>query len=149
MTDERELVRLIHGELPPERARRLAGEIERDPELAARHRRLAALWESLELPPPTPVPPGFAARVTARLPAEREAAPPFGSAPVWVRWSGAAALALGLWVGVVAGGELSAAAPEAAEVEAAQLQAVELEAELAESYLAALEEGTAEREAAP
>ena len=60
---EIELMRLLHGELPPERARALESRFAAEPELAGAYRRLRERWEGLELPPPSPVPLGFSGRV--------------------------------------------------------------------------------------
>jgi hypothetical protein len=98
--DDRELMRLLHGELAPERARELTARLDRDPELALGYRRLAAAWEALEPPPPSPPPPGFTGRVMARV-RERAAGREVGwsGAPGWVRAAGAAALAAGVLAG--------------------------------------------------
>ncbi len=99
--DERDLMRWLHGELPPERAARLEARIAREPELARRYRRLAATWGRLELPPAAPAPPGFAARVAARAEEARarSSAEAEAFAPAWVRAAGALAVALGVTAG--------------------------------------------------
>jgi len=99
--EQRQLMRLLHGELPAAEARALAGRLGREPELAAALERLRATWEGLELPPPVPAPPGFATRVGARLREvrQREVRPGLGTAPRWVQ----AMAALALMAGVVAG----------------------------------------------
>src|SRR6185295_11169414 len=51
-----------HGELPPERARELRERLACEPDLARAYARLEAAWGGLELPPPAPVPRGFARR---------------------------------------------------------------------------------------
>lgn len=117
---DRELLRLLHGELPAERARQVAERLERDPELAARYRRLAAAWEALEAPPASPPPPGFAGRVMARV-RERAAAKTavgWSAAPLRVRAAYAAALAAGVLLGVGLG--LGWRPPEPAAVVAVQ-----------------------------
>lgn len=110
-----ELMRLLHGELSEERAREIRERLAGDPELARRYRELAAVWERLELPPASPPPLGFAARVTAgvRERAAAEAAPlSWSGTPGWARAAGAAALAAGLVTGVGLGrGTLAPAAP--------------------------------------
>ena len=111
-----ELMRLLHGELPEERAREIRRRLAGDPALARRYRELAAVWEGLELPPASPPPLGFAARVTARA-RERsaaEAAPlSWSGTPGWARAAGAAALAAGLVAGVGLGrGTLAPAVQE-------------------------------------
>ena len=101
---ERQLMRLIHGELPPEDARRLQQRLEVEPELAAAHRRLQALWQGLELPPPSPVPVGFRTRVLARLAAERDPKViSWALAPGWVRATAALVLVLGVVLGASLG----------------------------------------------
>lgn len=73
-------------------ARRLAA----DPALAARVEAGRRAWDGLELPPPGPIPPGFASRIAAR--ARFVAGPqPRGLAPG--RLAAAAALLLGLALG--------------------------------------------------
>ena len=107
--DKVQLLRLLHGELPPERASALRQRLVREPELAAAWRRLESAWERLAPPPPTPVPLGFSGRVMARV-RERAAGPaPLGTAggpavtwaaaPTWVRASCAAALLAGVLLG--------------------------------------------------
>ncbi len=63
---EIELMRLLHGELPPERARELEERLAHAPEMAEELRRLEETWGRLELPPSAPTPRGFAHSVTAR-----------------------------------------------------------------------------------
>jgi ferric-dicitrate binding protein FerR (iron transport regulator) len=114
---ETDLLRLLSGDLPPERARGLREQLARDPGLAAAFRRLERAWERLELPPAAAVPLGFSGRVMARvreMPAPRTAggAAPAGAgtgkgvvplswaaAPTWVRASCAAALLCGVLLG--------------------------------------------------
>lgn len=141
---ERDLMRLVHGELPAGEARALRERLAREPELAARHRRLAAVWEGLELPPPSPVPPGFARRVATRAAAERraEGRVAWSQAPRWARAAGAlamvAGLALGSWLG-----ERGQAVPASGEgIEASGELAVgtAFEGSLAEDYWQALEQ---------
>lgn len=100
---DRELMRLLHGELTPERTRELSAEVRRDPELAAAYERLVGLWRGLELPPPTPVPPGFAARVMSRARAAAANGPGLAAAPGWVRAAAALCLAAGLALGAAVG----------------------------------------------
>ena len=59
-------------------------------------------WEALELPPPAPSPPGFAAAVAARARAERNLLPGFALSPAW---AGLAAVLL-VATGAVGGAEL-------------------------------------------
>jgi len=99
---EMELMRLLHGELPPERARALRDRLEREPELAAAWERLESSWQGLELPPPAPVPLGFAQRVAAQA-REQAGALSWDAAPGWVRAAAAAALVTGIALGAGAG----------------------------------------------
>lgn len=96
---ERQLLRLLAGELAPDEARELEQRIAAEAELAAAHRRLAARWQGLEPPPPRPVPPGFAGRVVARARAERQSGASLAAAPAWVRLAAALSLAAGLGLG--------------------------------------------------
>ncbi|MCB1055557.1 MAG: hypothetical protein KDD11_08605 [Acidobacteria bacterium] len=97
-TTDRQLMRLLHGELPGAEAselrRRLAGE----PALAARLGELEAAWNGLELPPPAPVPVGFTGRVVARARRTPGAVKP--------RWA-VAAVSLGLALGIGVGARLT------------------------------------------
>jgi anti-sigma factor RsiW len=102
---ELEIMRLLHGELPEERARELRARIAREPELAAAWARLERSWSGLELPPPAAAPPGFAQSVLAR--ARREGSErsdlSWAAAPRWARAGAALALAAGLTLGAGAG----------------------------------------------
>jgi anti-sigma factor RsiW len=126
---ELDLMRLLHGELPEERARELRAQMERDPALAEEYRRIQESWEVLALPPTAPVPPGFAQRVAAR--ARTEQAVP---TPGWVRVAAALALVLGTAVGVGVGGSWAPADPAREEEPSV------VDGSLAESYLTTLEE---------
>lgn len=103
---ELDLMRLLHGDLPEERARELRARLERDPELVGEFRRLQRTWERLSLPPGAPVPPGFSQRILARARSEKVAALSWSSAPGWVRATAAAALVAGTAVGIGVGGVL-------------------------------------------
>ena len=98
---EFELMRLLHGELPPERAAELETRLAREPELAQRYARLRQGWEALALPPPAPPPSGLSFKVMAEI---RRAAREGGTlswslAPTWVRAAAAAALVGGMALG--------------------------------------------------
>jgi anti-sigma factor RsiW len=122
---EMELMRLLHGELPPGEARALRDRLEREPELAAAWIRLQRTWNALELPPPTPAPLGFTQRLAACA-REQAGGISWAAAPGWVRAAAAAALVtgialgagVGLWTGdprrivQAADGPLSAAAAD-------------------------------------
>ena len=107
---EMELMRLLHGELPPDRARELRARLEREPELAEAMARLETSWNRLELPPAGPVPLGFARRVAARA-REQAGAVSWATAPGWVRAAAAAALAAGIALGAGAGRWTGSRAP--------------------------------------
>lgn len=124
---ELDLMLLLHGELPEERARELRAQMEREPALAEEYRRLQESWENLALPPTAAVPPGFAQRVAAHAQAERSA-----PMPGWARAAAALALILGTALG--AGVGWTPADPVQDE------ESVAVDGSLAEDYLTALEE---------
>lgn len=64
--DDRELLRLLSGELPAEEAESLRQRIADEPAFRAAYSRLSGSWQRLELPPPTPPPAGYAERLTVR-----------------------------------------------------------------------------------
>ncbi len=161
---ERQLMRLLHGELPPDEARRLERELERDrvrPEGGQRNKRpeggqrkqlnaareqLARVWDSLELPPSEP-PADFSASVVAaarKLNAGELANGElsWSLAPAWARGGAAAALFTGLLLGAAFGRGFEApgagAGDEAVIVADADADAVPLS--LAEVYWLSLEE---------
>lgn len=99
-----ELMSLLRGELAAGEARELRGRIRRDPELAAEFQRLEQTWNGLELPPPSPLPPGFTGRVMARVRSEKAARSlSWSSAPHWVRATAAASLVAGALLGIGVG----------------------------------------------
>jgi len=101
---EHDLLRLLHGELPPDEARDLQERLRREPELEAAWLRLRRTWEGLSLPPAAPAPPGFSGRVMAR--ARAQGSPgnlSWRAAPAWVRAAAAAALIAGAAAGVGVG----------------------------------------------
>ena len=101
---EQELIRLLHGELPPDEARELRARLRREPELAEAFDRLERTWGGLALPPPSPVPAGFAGRVMAHARSQPiPAALSWTAAPRWVRATAAAALLAGAALGVGVG----------------------------------------------
>jgi len=102
---EEELMRLLHGELPPERARELRERLAAESELAGVYQRLERTWNGLDLPPAAPVPAGFSGRVMAHarsLPRPNRSLS-WSAAPVWVRATAAAALIAGAALGIGAG----------------------------------------------
>jgi anti-sigma factor RsiW len=131
---ERELLRQLRGELPPEEAVALERRLAADPELRARRARLAATWESLVPPPEADVPPGFANRVLARARAERGADMSWSLAPRWAKLAAASALVVGIATG--AGAVRLAALPTADAGPAAPQWDDVSEQGLGESYLA-------------
>lgn len=128
---ELDLMRLLHGELPEERARELRAQMEREPALAEEYRRRQESWEGLALPPTAPVPPGFAQRVAAHVRSE-QAIP----TPGWVRAAAALALILGTVVGAGVGSGVGW--PPADPVQEEELSTVD--GSLTESYLTTLED---------
>ncbi len=154
---ERQLMRLLHGELSPEAARRLERQLERDGELRAARDRLARTWDGLELPPAA-VPADFSAGVMAaarglRKNELRDGDLSWSLAPAWARTGAAVALVCGLLLGTAFGsgfqGALGIGAPgvemadtgdgEALLVADADADAVPLS--LAEIYWLSVEEG--------
>jgi anti-sigma factor RsiW len=141
-TDELELMRLLHGEMPAEQARLLRGRLEREPELAAAWARLEKTWSGLELPPAAPAPLGFSQRLLARARQSSQAGDglSWSAAPVWVRAAAAAALVTGLALGAGAGSWAGTAethepaANDLASIAAAQSSSEDAETSLAESY---------------
>src|SRR5512135_1869079 len=131
---KRQLMRLLHGELPAERARGLRAELERDPALRREYERLRAVWEGLAAPEPEPAPAGFSARVMARLRSEREAPSGLGLAfaPAWAK----VAAGLALVAGLALGSELARARPDPGSAALAGWSADDIT--LAESYASAL-----------
>jgi anti-sigma factor RsiW len=102
---EQELIRLLHGELPAERARELRERLAAEPELAGAYQRLERTWNGLDLPPAAPVPAGFSGRVMAHarsLPSPVRGLS-WSAAPVWVRATAAAALIAGAALGAGVG----------------------------------------------
>jgi len=97
---DRELVRYLAGGLGEAEAAELRRGIEADPVAARRLADWESAWTGLELPPPGPVPAGFAAGLRARLGGQPS---PLPFAPVWGRALAAAALVAGLGLGSVLG----------------------------------------------
>ena len=141
---EMELMRLLHGELPPGRARELRDRLERKPELAAAWTRLQRTWNALELPPPTPVPLGFAQRLAAQA-REQAGGISWAAAPGWLRAAAAASLAgglaLGAGFGLWTGGWTLSLQPSGEQLSTAVESSASLfDDSLAESYWIALDE---------
>lgn len=144
---EHDLIRLLHGELPPGQARDLRERIGRDPELAAVYRRLEGTWDGLSLPPASPVPAGFSGRVMAHVRAQN---PPgslsWSSAPAWVRAAAAAALIAGAAAGVGVGRSWPTAETSTTATESSSSGTVsalsDSEYNLADGYWDAVEDAT-------
>jgi anti-sigma factor RsiW len=146
---ERELTRLLAGELPPEWERELRARLEREPALAAEHRRLERAWSALEpgaVGPAGEIPPGFATRVMAQVRAEGRPGLSWSTAPAWARAAAAAALVGGVALGAGLGGtalNAFAAVPSstpAAEEAQEEPDASVTGASLAESYWSLVED---------
>lgn len=141
---EQDLIRLLHGELPPGQARDLRERLEREPGLAEAYRRLERTWDGLSLPPASPVPAGFSGRVMARVRAQG----PSGSlswtaAPAWVRAAAAAALLAGAAAGLGVGRSWPAAETKAATDSSATVSSLsDSEYNLADGYWDAVEDAT-------
>jgi len=141
---EQDLIRLLHGELPDETARELRARLDREPELARAWARLERTWTGLEMPPPSPTPPGFAQRVLARARREGGNGGAWNSAPRWVRAAAAVALAAGVALGAGAGSWASGRASAGEELPSLGMGGVETaeisSPSLAETYWDSLEE---------
>ncbi|MEO8502618.1 MAG: hypothetical protein ABI609_01865 [Acidobacteriota bacterium] len=96
-----ELIRLLHGELPPAEAKALSQRLEREPALLAEYRKLEWAWTHLG-PDPAALPrPGFATSVMAQA---RGASSPaagleWSFAPVWAKVAAIVALLVGAVLG--------------------------------------------------
>ena len=106
-TLERQLMRLLHGELEPEVARRLERRLEQESSPRGLYEHLAHTWDSLELPPLSPVPEGFTAGVLEAARRLEEGELSWSLAPRWARAGAAAALISGLVLGTALGGGLA------------------------------------------
>ena len=142
---EQELMRLLHGELPPERARELRERLAAEPELAGVYQRLERTWNGLELPPATPVPAGFSGRVMAHargLPKPGRSLS-WSAAPTWVRATAAAALIAGAALGVGAGRSWTASETSSADSASTTLSSISgSEYNLADGYWDVIEDAT-------
>jgi len=109
---DNDLMRLLQGALPAGEARELRERMLREPELAAAYARLERTWSGLDLPPDSPIPPGFTGRVMARVRSERSSGGlSWTAAPGWVRATAAAALLAGAALGIGVGRSWPAAEP--------------------------------------
>lgn len=144
---ERDLLRELRGELSAEESAALRRRLAADPELRALERRLRGSWEALVPPPDPGVPPGFTGRVMARVRDGRERGMNWRLLPAWGKVVSAAALAVGLLAGILAGVRGFAPGPPLT-VQRTSGEVVTIEEYLAgsdespaENYLAALERG--------
>lgn len=97
---ERELMRLLHGELDAAAAAALRARLEREPELQAAYRRLEEAWRRLAEPPAEAVDPAFRVEVMERVRGAAAAGfPPLGVAPRLARLLAALAVAAGVALG--------------------------------------------------
>ena len=108
-TQQRQWMRLLHGELPADEARRLEAELARDDELRAAYEGLTRAWNGLELPA-VEVPAGFSAGVTAAARKLQGGELSWSLAPSWARGGAVAALLGGLVLGAAFGNGLGAPA---------------------------------------
>jgi anti-sigma factor RsiW len=139
---EQELMRLLHGELPPERARELRERLAAEPGLAGAYRRLERTWNGLELPPAAPAPAGFSGRVMAHARSLPKGLS-WSAAPVWVRATAAAALIAGAALGAGVGGSWPAsevASPDSSSATVSSLSGSEYS--LADGYWDVIEDAT-------
>ena len=102
-TTQKQMIRLLAGELSEVEAARLRKRLEADSELQLAFASLRAKWEALDPPPLPQVHPSFASRVVRRaVDGPTVAAGPLGrSTPLWTRATAALALAGGILVGVL------------------------------------------------
>ena len=142
-----ELMAWITGELDATKAASLERRLEENAELALRLEELSTQWNELELSPPSPLPPGFSARVVGRVRLLKEAPSEleWRQAPTWVRASAAFALTAGVLLGVGVTSRLPSSIPAGVvAVEAAEsLEDWSVsEPGLAELYAEAIEQAT-------
>lgn len=135
---ERQLMRLLHGELAPDEARQLEAELGDEP-LRTAHRQLVELWDGLELPSSEP-PAGFSAGVMNAARAASGGELSWSLAPAWARGGAAAALLAGLLLGATVGRGFEVPAAARGEVVVADAEADAVPLSLAEVYWLALEE---------
>jgi anti-sigma factor RsiW len=150
---EHDLMRLLHGELPADEARALRARIFREPELEALYARMEQSWQGLSLPPASPVPPGFAGRVMARVRGQSAGGSlSWSAAPGWVRATAAAALVAGAALGLGVGRTLPAANGGIDRDSELTFLSATAETSLADSYWSLVEDtaaADAETEAKP
>jgi ferric-dicitrate binding protein FerR (iron transport regulator) len=130
---ERQLMRLLHGELPEEEAASWRSRLASDSELAAAFRRMEAVWSGLALPETPPASREFAGVFWGRLREARSESmlEAWRRAPAWNRALAAAVLAAGIGLGAFAGDAGTTPTIEEALLEESELT-------LAETYWLAL-----------
>ncbi|MEM8963029.1 MAG: hypothetical protein AAGD38_16215 [Acidobacteriota bacterium] len=141
--DERQLIRLLHGELDDVSTERLRARLAAEPALAARHARLGAVWRDLEGPSETSVAdPAFKHQVMARV-RDRSMASTASWTRSWVA-TAAATVLTGVMIGLGAGQLVVAPSPPsslpAPTVMVADLDTIERPLSLTEAYWLALDE---------
>ena len=94
---EKQMMRLLHGELGEPEASALRRRLEADPSLSAQYQEIERAWKQLELPV-SAVPIGLSTRLRARA-AEAADSLSWQAAPSWVRATTAAALVFGVLLG--------------------------------------------------
>ena len=133
-----ELMRLLHGELDEDAARRLRERIVASPELQRSYEALERQWLGLQLPEPANVPPGFATRVLARA----KEGVNVGWAPAW--WSGTLIGRLAS-IAVLVGGIASGALLVPGNGTEDWSDYATTEPSLAETYLIAMQDSSADQ----
>ena len=108
---ERRLMRLLHGELPADEAKRLEQQLAGDAELRAAYEALAATWEGIAAPPEERLPADFASGVMAAARKIRDGELSWSLAPVWARAGATAALVAGLFLGAAFDGGFTQPVP--------------------------------------
>ena len=142
---DNDLMRLLRGDLPAGEAHSLRERMLREPELAAAYARLERTWTGLELPPASPVPPGFTGRVMARVRSEKPAGSlSWKAAPGWVRATAAAALLAGAALGIGVGRTWPAAEPPVETSTAALSAPGNEDLSLADGYWSLIDDATGE-----
>ena len=102
---ERQLMRLLHGELRSDEARLLERQLEQDRDLRATYEQLTETWRLLEPPVrQSAVPAGFADSVVAAARKIHAGELSWALAPTWARAGAAMALVAGLTLGATFGG---------------------------------------------
>jgi len=127
---DKQLLRMLHGELEAGEEAMLRRRVDADPRLGARLERLQAVWMGLEPPPPSPVPAGFTASVLLRTAGLRA-----WGGPLPLRARALAAVAL------VGGIALGMGAVRVADADDAWSQWLSTQSSLAEDYWTVLGEG--------